>query len=366
MNPSMDRYAARRDKLRKLIRKANADALLVTSFVNVTYLTGFTGDDSYLIVHEDGELLVTDPRYTEQLESECPELPLEVRRPGVKMLDGTVKAIKSVKAKRLGVEAESITLSLRDAIAEKLPELSIVATKGLVEELRMIKDKQELDEIRRAVWQAEKAFAVVKAMLRPDATERQVANDLEYQMRCDGAKGCSFTPIVGVGPRAALPHGRPTDAKISDAGFVLIDWGTCSGLYMSDLTRVLVTGKHPPKLEKIYKIVLEAQIAAIDAIRPGKKCQEIDKVARDIIAKAGFGKQFGHGLGHGIGLQIHEKPSFGVGQDTVLEPGMTMTVEPGIYLPGQLGVRIEDDIVVTKTGCEVLTHVPKQWENVFV
>ncbi len=362
----MDRYAARRDKLRKLIHKARTDALLVTRFVNVTYLTGFTGDDSYLIVHEGGELLVTDPRYTEQLESECPGLALEVRRPGVKMLEGTVKAIERVKPERLGIEAESITVGLRDEIAEKLPKLPLVATKGLVEELRMIKDKQELDEIRRAVWQAEKAFGIIKAMIRPGATERQIANDLEYQMRCDGAKGCSFTPIVGVGPRSALPHGRPTDAKFSDAGFVLIDWGACSGLYMSDLTRVLVTGQPPARLEKIYKIVLEAQEAAIDAIHPGKKCEEIDKVAREVITKAGYGKQFGHGLGHGIGLQIHESPRFSVGMTTVLEPGMTITVEPGIYLPGQLGVRIEDDIVVTKSGCEVLTHLPKRWEDAWV
>lgn len=362
----MDRYAARRDKLRKLLRKANADALLVTSFVNVTYLTGFTGDDSYLIVYGDGEVLVTDPRYSEQLETECPDLALEVRMPGVKMLEGIERALKSTKVERLGVEADSITLSLCDEIAAKLTKVAVVATKGLVENLRMIKDKYELDEIRRAVWQAERAFAAIRATIRPDATERQVANDLEYQMRCDGAKGCSFTPIVGVGARAALPHGRPTDVKIGEAGFVLIDWGTCSGLYMSDLTRVLVTGTPHPKLEKIYKIVLEAQMAAIAAVKPGKKCHEIDKVARDVITKAGYGKQFGHGLGHGIGLQIHENPRFAVGFETVLEPGMVMTVEPGIYLPGHLGVRIEDDIVVTKSGCDILTTVPKQWKDCFV
>lgn len=359
----MNRYAARCDKLRKLIHKADADALLVTSFVNVTYLTGFTGDDSYLLVHEDGELLITDPRYTEQLESECPKLELEVRPPGVTMLQGIERAVRKCKCERLGVEAESISLALRDSIAGKLPKLPLLATKGLVEQLRMIKDKYELDEIRRAVWQAERAFAAIRATMRPDSTERQIANDLEYQMRRDGAKGCSFTPIVGVGPRAALPHGRPTDARIDEAGFVLIDWGTCSGLYMSDLTRVLVTGKPHPKLEKIYKIVLDAQLAAIDAVRPGKTCNEIDKAARDVITKAGYGKQFGHGLGHGIGLQIHENPRFAVGQETVLEPGMVMTVEPGIYLPGQLGVRIEDDLVVTKDGCDVLTSVPKRWED---
>jgi Xaa-Pro aminopeptidase len=360
----MDRYAQRRDKLRKLLDKAQADALLVTNFVNVTYLTGFTGDDSYLLVYKSGEVLVTDPRYSEQLETECPSLPLEVRSPGVTMLEGLQRVVEKTKLKRLGVEADSITLALRDSLAERLAKYPLVATKGLVEQLRMIKDKEEVDEIRRAVWQAERAFAALCATIRPDATERQVANELEYQMRLDGAKGCSFTPIVGVGPRAALPHGRPSDVKIGEAGFVLVDWGTNSGLYMSDLTRVLVTGKPPAKLEKIYKIVLEAQLAAIDAVRPGKACHEIDKVARDIITKAGYGKQFGHGLGHGIGLEIHENPRFGVNQQTVLEPGMVMTVEPGIYLPGLLGVRIEDDILVTKTGCEILTHVSKEWDEI--
>lgn len=359
----MDQHAIRCKKLRELLGKADLHALLVTSFVNVTYLTGFTGDDSYLLVHKDGELLITDPRYSEQLESECPKLPLEVRPPGVSMLDGIEKIVKRTELTRLGVEADSMTLALRDSLAEKLGTLPLVSTKGLVEQLRMIKDKHELDEIRRAIWQAERAFAAVRAAIRPDSTERQIANDLEYQMRCDGAKGCSFTPIVGVGPRAALPHGRPTDTKISEAGFVLIDWGTCSGLYMSDLTRVLVTGEPHPKLQGVYNVVLEAQLAAIDAIRPGKTCHEIDKAARDVITNAGYGKQFGHGLGHGIGLQIHENPRFGVGQETVLEPGMVMTVEPGIYLPGELGVRIEDDILVTNDGCEVLTSVPKRWED---
>jgi len=362
----MDRYLARRKNLRKLLRKTDAESLLVTNFVNVTYLTGFTGDDSYLLIYDGGEVLITDPRYTEQLETECPGLALEVRMPGVKMLDAVEKLLKRHKPAQLGIEADSISLSLSQELSHKFPKIPQVSTKGLVEELRMIKDKYELDEIRRAVWQAERAFASIRATIRPDATERQIANDLEYQMRCDGAKGCSFTPIVSVGPRAALPHGRPTDVKIGEAPFVLIDWGTCSGLYMSDLTRILVTGKPPAKLEKVYKIVLEAQMAAIAAVKPGVACGEIDKIARDVITKAGFGKEFGHGLGHGIGLQIHEGPRFAVGQTTVLEPGMVLTVEPGIYLPGQLGVRIEDDLVVTKSGCEVLTSVPKQWEDTFV
>lgn len=362
----MSRYAARRDRLRKLVKQSGADAILVTNFVNVTYLTAFAGDDSYLLVDAKGEVLLTDPRYTEQLETECPGLPLEVRLPGVSMLDAIGRAVGAIKPKRLAVESGSITFDLHRLISEKLPQIELVPIKGAVESLRMIKDKEEIDATRRAVAQAQKAFGIVRAMLRPSMTERQVANLLEFQMREDGAKGCSFTPIVGVGPRAALPHGRPSDVPIGEAPFVLIDWGTTEALYMSDLTRVLVTGKPSAKLEKVYKVVLEAQVAAIEAIAPGKTCGEIDKVARDVITKAGFGKQFGHGLGHGLGLEIHEDPRFAVGNKTLLEPGMIMTVEPGIYFPGVLGVRIEDDVLVTKNGHEVLTSVPKEWDETFV
>jgi Xaa-Pro aminopeptidase len=259
-----------------------------------------------------------------------------------------------------------MTVQLHQKISDKLPQIELVPVAGLVESLRMIKDKEEIEATRRAIVIAQKAFAIGRAMLRPNMTERQLANLLEFQMREEGAKGCSFTPIVGVGPRAALPHGRPSDVQIGEAPFVLIDWGTNENLYMSDLTRVLVTGKPPAKLEKVYKVVLGAQMAAIEAIAPGKTCGEIDKVARDIITKAGFGKQFGHGLGHGLGLEIHEDPRFAVGNKTVLEPGMILTVEPGIYLPGVLGVRIEDDILVTKAGNEVLTSVPKEWDETFV
>ena len=194
-------------------------------------------------------------------------------------------------------------------------------------------------------------------------TERDLAAELEYQARKFGAKALSFPAIVAVGPRAALPHATPTSQRLDASDFILVDWGVNSGLYMSDLTRIIVTGRISPKLRKVYGVVLAAQLAAIEAIRPGRTCEQVDNVARKIISKAGFGPAFGHGLGHGTGLEIHEAPRLAVGQKTKLRPGMIVTVEPGIYLPGWGGVRIEDDILVTRTGHEVLSNVPKQLDE---
>ena len=197
-------------------------------------------------------------------------------------------------------------------------------------------------------------------------TEAEIAAELEYQARRFGAKGLSFEPIVAAGPRSALPHATPTQAEIRRGDFTLIDWGVNEGLYMSDLTRVLATGKISPKLRKLYGVVLKAQLAGIDAIRPGVACEDVDAAARAVIEKAGYGKHFGHGLGHGMGLEIHEAPRFAKGQKTVLKPGMIMTVEPGIYFPGWGGIRIEDDVLVTRDGHEVLTSVPKELDECLV
>ena len=356
-------FTVRRKKLRELIYAAKADALLVTNFINVTYLTGFTGDDSYLLVTLDGETLITDPRYTTQLEEECPGLSLEIREPGVKMLTAVAKVLKSAKIAKLGIEGNSATVSLEQSLAKALPKIELVVTENLVEQLRILKDKSEIDATRVACVQAKRAYDVVRASVTTNMTELEVAAELEYQARRFGAKALSFPAIVAVGPRAALPHARPTQKKLSESDFTLIDWGVNSGLYMSDLTRVIVTGKISPKLRKIYGVVLKAQLAAIDAIEPGKTCEQVDAVARKIITRAGFGKAFGHGLGHGTGLEIHEAPRLAVGQKTKLEPGMIVTVEPGIYVPGWGGVRIEDDVLVTRTGHEVLTDVPKQLDD---
>jgi Xaa-Pro aminopeptidase len=359
-------FEARRDRLRKAFKKAGIDALLVTDFTNVTYLTGFTGDDSYLLVRRDGETVLSDPRYIVQLGEECPGVDLHIRPPGVTMLQSIVRVVRASQIGRLGIEGDSMTVGLRDRIADRLAKVEIAATSGLVEQLRQIKDTEEVARIRRAVWQAEKAFAVLRSTLRPEMTEKEAADELEHQFRLFGAKNASFPSIVAVGPRAALPHATPTRTRIGEDDFVLVDWGVNEGLYCSDLTRVLVTGKISPKFERIYRVVLEAQTRAIAAIRPGVVAQDVDNVARAYITKAGFGRRFRHGLGHGLGLLVHEGPRLAVKNQTILRPGMVVTVEPGIYLPGWGGVRIEDDVLVTRSGHEVLTSVPKRLEDTVV
>jgi Xaa-Pro aminopeptidase len=362
----MTRHSIRRDKLRRALGKLEADALLVTDFTNVTYLTGFTGDDSYLLLRRDGEILISAFRYTVQLGEECPGVDRHIRPAGTGLLQAVVKVLRSARIGRLAVEGDSITVSQRDKIAEALPKLGMLPTSGVVEQLRQIKDRDEIARLRRAVWMAEKAFGVIRATLRPELTEKQVVNDLEYQIRLFGGKCAGFPSIVGVGPRAALPHAVPTERQIGQSDFVLIDWGADEGLYKSDLTRVLVTGKISPKLQRIYRVVLDAQARAIAAICPGATAKEVDQVARGTIADAGFGRHFGHGLGHGVGLEIHEAPRLARDSSSVLKPGMVLTVEPGIYLPGWGGVRIEDDVLVTRDGHEVLTSVPKQLEEAIV
>lgn len=352
-------YAQRRDKLRRLVKDVEADAILISDFTNVSYLTGFTGDDSYLLVLPKGEILITDFRYVEQLETECPDLKLHIRPTGVQMMPTVAELFASHKLKKPAVEGDTFTVGQLGALREALPAIDLVSTAGLVLQLREIKDKEEIDAIRKAIEVAERAFGVVKAMLRPELTEKQVADELDHQIRLFGGSGCSFTPIVGVGARGALPHGRPGPTRLEASPFVLIDWGARVGGYISDLTRVLTTSKIATKLERVYGVVLDANLAAIEAIRPGAVMEEVDAAARGVIHRAGFGKQFGHSLGHGIGMQVHEQPRLAVNQKRELKPGMVVTVEPGIYIPGWGGVRIEDDVLVTRTGCEVLSSVPK-------
>ncbi len=350
-------------KLRRQIKQCGADALLVTNSNNVTYLTGFTGGDSYLLVTPKEEILFSDPRYSEQLEAECPQVKLEVREPGTSILDSVASTVGKAKIGKLGIESQSMTVHLFRKVVARLPKVDVHPLDGLIESHRVIKDKSEIAKTREAINLAEKAFAVLKAGLRADQTEKELEALLTYEIQRNGGRGTSFPPIVGVGPRAARPHGTPGMVKMEEDNFVLIDWGADYQFYKSDLTRVLFYGKVPAKMRKMYDVCLKAQLAAIDKIKPGVIMSDIDKAARSVIAKAGWGKQFAHGLGHGIGLDIHESPRLNSLSHRPLEPGMIVTVEPGIYFTGFGGVRIEDDILVTKDGHKVLTSVPKSFEE---
>jgi Xaa-Pro aminopeptidase len=356
----MSQFQQRRQRLARAVRKTGADAILVTNFTNVTYLTGFTGDDSYLLVGDGLAVMMSDPRFAQQLGEECPDLDLAIRKPSTTNVTTVERVAKKAGIRSLAVESGSMTLQLHAEIAAKLPAATLHPTNGMVERLREIKDKDEIAEIREAVRLAEQAFGVIRAALRPEQTERELSFELENQIRRFGGKGVGFPPIVAVGPRAALPHATPTDRRVGTADLLLIDWGATARLYRSDLTRVLVTGRISPKLEHIYGVVLKAQEAAIAAIRPGALMSAVDGVARQIITDAGFGKQFGHGLGHGFGLEIHEAPRLAANQNRPLKPGMVVTVEPGIYFAKWGGVRIEDDILVTRAGHEVLSTLPKE------
>lgn len=363
----MSIFVHRREALRRLLVEKNLAALLVTDERNVTYLTGFTGDSSYLLVSRERELLLTDKRFTQQLEEECPGLDLAVRGPGPKITDFAADVVAKLGLPSLAIEADVVTVSFHEKLKESLQGTSLAHTSGLVESLREIKDPGEIAEIREAIQIAQRAFAVIRASLRLGRTEKEVGDELEYQIRLFGGMCGAFPSIIGVGPRAALPHGRPVQgSRIGDFDFVLIDWGARGRLYHSDLTRVLVTGKLSPQLEQVYGVVLKAQRAAIDAIRPGAIMKDVDAIARRTITDSNYGDAFGHSLGHGIGLAVHEQPRLAPDQDRPLAAGMVVTVEPGVYLPGWGGVRIEDDVLVTPDGCEVLTSVPKEIEDCIV
>ena len=360
-------YSARRDRLVRLLKKTGVDALLVNSESNVRYLTGFTGDSSWLYISKLKTILISDTRYETQIANECEGLDVVIRDARRTMSLAVSDIVSKAKPKNLGFEADYLTVQQHNSLAENLPNTEFTATSGVTEQLREIKDKWELAQIRQAIQIAERGIAVVRSSLRLNQTEKEIRYLLEEAMRGFGGNGPAFEPIVGVGPTAALPHAHAGDLTVDESSALLIDWGaeTQSG-YRSDLTRVFFTGKVTQQMKKVYETVLEAQQKAIAAIQPGKLCSEVDAIARNIISDKGFGKYFGHGLGHGIGLDVHEAVRLSPLSDQVLQPGMVVTVEPGIYLPGKFGVRIEDDVLVTKDGHEVLTSVPREFDDAII
>jgi Xaa-Pro aminopeptidase len=368
----MDYPAQRRERLARVLADEGIDVLMVSSPVNVTYLTGFSGDSTVLLLGRDRILLVSDSRYTGQLADECSGLPTHIRPPSQKLPEAVAEVVNRLGVRSIGFESGAVTVAEFEFLRELTPSLDWKGGEERVERLRMVKDSSELAQIRTAIDVAERAFTVFRSLLRPEDTEKDLCDAIEHYARRAGGACTAFPPIVAVGERAALPHAPPTNRTVASGELLLVDWGVSAPLYKSDLTRVLDTRKTSTfsgttrtataKLEEIYAVVLRAQEAALRAVRPGASTRTIDAAARAAIAEAGYGECFGHGLGHGFGLQIHEAPWLRPNADMPIEPGMVFTLEPGVYLPGWGGVRIEDDVLVTPDGAERLTHLPRDLE----
>lgn len=350
---------ARLSRLRALMQERKVEALLVASAHNRRYLSGFTGSSGYLLITADKAYLLTDFRYMTQAPAQAKHFEVVEHQPKV---TATLKELLNRSGiKELGFEQQHLSYAAYSAYAADLPDIRLVPTDSLVEELRMIKDEGELAIMREAAELADRTFEHVLTTLKPGITENDVALTIEFFMRRHGASGVSFETIVASGERSALPHGKASDKVLQSGELITFDFGAYYKGYCSDITRTVMLGKPSAKHREIYDIVLEAQLTALEHIRPGITGKEADALARDVIKRHGYGEQFGHSTGHGLGMEVHESPRLSTSGDTVLVPGMTVTVEPGIYLPGFGGVRIEDDIVITSTGLQRLTQSTKDF-----
>jgi Xaa-Pro aminopeptidase len=356
------------DRIERVVAELEArdlDGLLVTGLTNVRWLTGFTGSNGAAVVGRAGLLrFLTDFRYLTQSAEEVDErFEREISRD---LLD---LAVQRLPQGALGFDDAQMSVKEHGRLEELLGKLddpvTLTAAGGLVEELRMIKDADEIARLRAAARLADEALTEVLEAGIVGRKERDVALDLEIAMRRRGAEGVSFTPIVASGEHSTLPHADPRDTEIPAGTLVTIDWGAQLDGYASDCTRTFATGELDPRDREIYDTVLAAQEAALEAIRPGVLGREADAVAREIIDAAGHAEHFGHGLGHGVGIEVHEGPRLSQQGDTALRAGMVVTVEPGIYVPGAVGVRIEDLVVVTEDGHEVLNTLPKGLQEIF-
>jgi Xaa-Pro aminopeptidase len=349
----------RGQRLVEALEGTGADVLLVTALPNVRYLTGYTGSNGLALIGPRTRVFITDFRYVEQAAAEV-HPSFERVRAAQDLLDAIAEHLPAGNV-RLGFESDAVSVRRHRALRELLPErIELVELDGVVERLRAIKDADEIARIRAATVLADAAFMRLIGDGLVGRTEREVAIALENDMRARGAQRPSFETIVAAGPHGALPHAQPRDVPIAAGELVVIDWGAELDGYCSDCTRTVATGPLPEDAIGVYELVLKAQLAGVGAVRAGAHGRGADGVARAVIADGGRAELFGHGLGHGVGTLVHEGPRLSQRSDDVLEAGNVVTVEPGVYVPGRFGVRIEDLVVVTDNGCEILTSVPKR------
>lgn len=347
-------------KLRQSMESENLPALLVGSAANRYYLSGFTGSAGSILLTPRETYLVTDFRYVEQAAQQSPHL--KVIRHGLGKYNTIKELLAKEDIKEIGFEAAYVTFDeVENHLKAGVPDVDWLPTKGLVENLRLYKSPAEVEKIYDAVKLTDEAFEHICDYIKAGQKERDVALELEIFFRKNGATGPSFDLIVASGARSALPHGVAGDKVIEEGDLIVIDMGAILEGYVSDFTRTVIIGKPGKKEKEIYNIVLQAQLAAIAGIKPGMTGREADAIARRVIEEAGYGEYFGHGLGHGLGIVVHEMPGVGPSGEMVLEPGMMITIEPGIYLPGWGGVRIEDVGLVEEEGLKILTAADKDF-----
>jgi Xaa-Pro aminopeptidase len=356
-------HRARLEALSRALDKERLDYLLVSHLSNIRYLCGFTGSAALLLVNTNGATLFTDGRYIAQAKEEVSGARVVIHHKPILMAVGQWLRNRR-KARRslvLGVEAEHITVGAYKKVADVLQgKARLKQAPPLVEQARMVKDAAEIASLRRAVLLGASLFDVALETIRPGIPETEIAAAMEFKARQSGAEAMSFETIIASGPRSALPHGRASKAPISADGFVVCDFGVILGGYCSDMTRTVYVGRPGNKARGFYNAVREAQQAALEATRPGTPVSEVDWAARKVLKNAGLGRYFTHSTGHGVGIEIHESPRVAAGQEDVLKPGMVITIEPGAYVPGKRGARIEDMVVVTERGVDVLTPTGKE------
>ncbi len=353
----------RADRLARLLPEAEIDVLLVTELVNVRYLTGYSGTNGLALVGPSTRTFITDFRYVEQA-AEQVETSYERLQASEDLLTQVAGALAPGPL-RLGFEDAHVSVRTHARLRRLLPErIELVGVSGLVERLRAVKEPEEVELIRAASAIADEALERLLADGLIGRTEREVVLALESTMRELGAERPSFDSIVAAGPHGALPHAQARDVAIESGHLVVIDWGAQSDGYCSDCTRTVATGELDDQAKEVYALVSASQLAGVESVRAGAGGRDIDGVARGVIERGGYGERFGHGLGHGVGMEIHEAPRLSQRSEDILEVGNVVTVEPGIYLPGVLGVRIEDLVVVSEQGCEILTSSPKELRTV--